>query len=71
MLQAMSGRQCSRTGCSRGAAWTLTYDYADAMIAVGPLSPVADPHGYDLCELHSETLSAPHGWRVVRYRAPE
>jgi len=26
----------------------------------------AEPHTYDLCEQHSERLSAPRGWEVVR-----
>jgi len=30
----------------------------------------AEPHCYDLCRAHAETLSAPRGWEVVRL-APE
>ncbi|MGN6160733.1 MAG: DUF3499 family protein, partial [Marmoricola sp.] len=26
----------------------------------------AEPHAYDLCEAHSERLSAPRGWSVLR-----
>jgi hypothetical protein len=33
---------------------------------LGPLSTYAEPHAYDLCELHSERLSAPRGWEVLR-----
>lgn len=66
----MNGRQCSRTGCSAPAVVTLTYDYADSLVAVGPLSPGPDPHGYDLCEEHDRRLSVPVGWSVIRYREP-
>lgn len=50
---------------------TLTYDYADSLVAVGPLSPVADPHGYDLCSVHDARLTVPHGWHVLRYSPPD
>ncbi len=33
---------------------------------LGPLATYAEPHAYDLCELHSERLSAPRGWEVLR-----
>lgn len=33
---------------------------------VGPLATYAEPHAYDLCELHSQRLSAPRGWEVMR-----
>jgi hypothetical protein len=33
---------------------------------VGPLATYAEPHSYDLCELHAEGLTAPRGWEVVR-----
>jgi len=59
-------RRCSRTACSRPAATTLTYVYADQTAVLGPLATYAEPHAYDLCELHSERLSAPRGWEVVR-----
>lgn len=45
---------------------TLTFVYADRTAVLGPLSTYAEPHAYDLCELHSERLSAPRGWEVVR-----
>lgn len=67
----MIGRQCSRTGCRGAAAVTLTYDYADSLVAVGPLSPFADPHGYDLCAAHDARLTVPHGWQILRYAPPE
>ena len=33
---------------------------------VGPLATYAEPHAYDLCDVHSERLSAPRGWEVLR-----
>ncbi|MCL2543075.1 MAG: DUF3499 domain-containing protein [Nocardioidaceae bacterium] len=45
---------------------TLTYVYADQTAVLGPLATYAEPHAYDLCEFHSERLSAPRGWEVVR-----
>jgi hypothetical protein len=59
-------RRCSRTACGRPAVTTLTYVYADQTAVLGPLATYAEPHAYDLCELHSERLSAPRGWEVVR-----
>lgn len=45
---------------------TLTYVYADSTAVLGPLATFAEPHAYDLCDVHSERLSAPRGWEVVR-----
>ena len=44
--------------------------YADQTAVVGPLATYAEPHAYDLCDPHSERLSAPRGWEVLRL-APE
>ena len=59
-------RRCSRTACGRPAVCTLTYVYADQTAVLGPLATYAEPHAYDLCEAHSERLSAPRGWEVLR-----
>jgi hypothetical protein len=59
-------RRCSRTACARGAVATLTYVYADQTAVLGPLATYAEPHAYDLCAFHSERLSAPRGWEVLR-----
>ena len=63
----MNGRPCNKVACIHEATSTLTYVYADAMAVLGPLSQLAEPHSYDLCEGHAETLSAPQGWQVVRH----
>lgn len=59
-------RRCSRTACGRPAVNTLTYVYADQTAVLGPLATFAEPHAYDLCDAHSERLSAPRGWEVLR-----
>jgi hypothetical protein len=63
----MDARPCSKVACQNEAVATLTYDYADAMAVLGPLSFVSEPHSHDLCEKHSERLSVPQGWQVVRH----
>ena len=45
---------------------TLTYDYKDSTVVLGPLATAADPNSYDLCDEHAEHLTAPRGWQVVR-----
>jgi hypothetical protein len=64
-------RRCSRTACGRPASTTLTYVYADQTAVVGPLATYAEPHAYDLCEAHSQRLSAPRGWEVMRLMADD
>jgi hypothetical protein len=59
-------RRCSRIACGRPAVTTLTYVYADQTAVVGPLATYAEPHSYDLCDVHGERLSAPRGWEVLR-----
>jgi hypothetical protein len=59
-------RRCSRAACGRPAVTTLTYVYSDQTAVLGPLATFAEPHAYDLCEAHSERLSAPRGWEVLR-----
>jgi hypothetical protein len=59
-------RRCSRTACGRPAVATLTYVYADSTAVLGPLATYAESHCYDLCSAHSERLTAPRGWEVLR-----
>lgn len=33
---------------------------------LGPLATQVEPHGYDLCRVHGQALSAPRGWEVIR-----
>lgn len=50
----------------RPAVATLTYVYSDQTAVLGPLATYAEPHCYDLCEAHSDRLTAPRGWEVMR-----
>ncbi len=59
-------RRCSRSACRGPAVATLTYVYADSTAVLGPLATYAEPHCYDLCAPHSERLTAPRGWEVLR-----
>lgn len=59
-------RRCSKPSCTRVAVATLTYVYADSTAVLGPLATYAEPHCYDLCQVHSERMTAPLGWEVVR-----
>ena len=61
-------RRCSKVSCELTAQHTLTYVYADQEVVIGPLAQQAEPHSYDLCAPHAQSLTAPQGWQVVRYR---
>ena len=62
----MSGRTCSRASCTKAAIKTLTYVYSDSTAVLGPLATYAEPHNYDLCAAHSERLTVPVGWQVIK-----
>lgn len=64
----MRERLCSKVGCAREAVATLTFDYGDQMAALGPLGTMPDPHAHDLCAIHTERLTVPQGWLVVRHQ---
>jgi hypothetical protein len=49
------------------AVATLTYAYSDLTAVVGPLATFAEPHSYDLCEVHALRLTVPRGWEVLRH----
>ncbi|AXT85724.1 DUF3499 domain-containing protein [Aeromicrobium sp. A1-2] len=59
-------RRCTRSACSQTAVATLTYVYADQTAVLGPLATYAEPHTYDLCAQHTQRMSAPQGWSVLR-----
>lgn len=60
-------RICSKVGCRREAVTTMTYDYEGRMAAIGPLGAGNDPHAHDLCAIHTERMSMPAGWTVLRH----
>ncbi len=62
-------RLCARVGCGRDAAATLTADYGDRMMAVGPLSPERTPPALDLCVWHRDALRPPEGWTIAWHEA--
>ena len=62
----VSRRRCSKPSCTQPAVSTLTYVYADSTAVVGPLATYAEPHCYDLCQMHTDRLTAPRGWEIVR-----
>lgn len=64
----MENRPCSRIACGEPSVATLTFDYADSMAVLGPLSFDGDPHSFDLCTRHAARTSAPRGWQLVRHR---
>lgn len=60
-------RLCARVGCGTTAVSTLTADYDDRIMAVGPLSPDRTPPALDLCERHAAALTPPEGWTLLRH----
>ena len=64
---SVSGRKCTRPSCASNATHTLTYIYSDSTAVLGPLSTFAEPHTYDLCNEHSERLTVPQGWTVIKH----
>lgn len=66
-----SMRQCSKTSCQTAAVATLTYNYADSTVVLGPMSRRAEPHTYDLCGKHARSMTAPKGWEMLRIAPPE
>ena len=62
-----AGRRCSKNGCNEIAAKTLIYVYSDSTAVLGPLATYAEPHSFDFCNSHSERLTVPRGWTVIRH----
>ncbi len=62
-----AGRRCSKSSCRESASKTLTYIYSDSTAVLGPLSTYAEPHAFDFCDSHSERLTVPRGWTVIRH----
>lgn len=59
-------RLCTKTACSLPAAATLTFNYAESTVVLGPMSQRAEPHAHDLCTKHSRQFTAPVGWEFLR-----
>jgi hypothetical protein len=43
----------------------LIYVYNESTAVLGPLATFAEPHTYDLCEVHTQRLSVPKGWSII------
>lgn len=41
--------------------------YSDSTAVVGPLATSAEPHSWDLCEVHAVRITAPLNWELVRH----
>lgn len=48
----------------------MTYAYSESTAVVGPLAAASEPHSWDLCERHAQSITAPLGWELVRYDLP-
>jgi hypothetical protein len=59
-------RSCKHPTCTARPVATLTFSYADSTAVLGPLAMRPEPHTYDLCERHAESLTPPRGWEVIR-----
>lgn len=59
-------RLCTKTACSQPAAATLTFNYADSTVVLGPMSQRAEPHAHDLCAKHARQFTAPVGWEFLQ-----
>ena len=59
-------RLCTKTACSNSAAATLTFNYADSTVVLGPMSQRAEPHAHDLCAKHAQQFTAPVGWEFLQ-----
>ena len=70
-VRQVRSRRCSRAGCPYPATSTLTYAYRDSTAVLGPLANQVEPHCYDLCQSHAQSLSAPRGWEVIRLAVEE
>nr|WP_139084337.1 DUF3499 family protein [Nesterenkonia sp. F] len=65
-----SSRRCTRSSCGQPAVATLTYSYRDSTVVVGPMSVYPEPHTYDLCARHADSVTPPRGWEVLRLDYP-
>lgn len=58
-------RKCSRTSCNERAVAILSYNYADQVAHLSPIQGLVEPHTYDLCLRHSQSLKVPLGWKII------
>lgn len=58
-------RRCTRTSCNERAVATLSYNYSEQVAHLAPIHGVVEPHTYDLCLKHSQSLTVPRGFTIV------
>lgn len=44
----------------------MIYVYAESKVIIGQLAERHEPGAFDLCRQHSQAMSAPRGWQLVR-----
>ena len=62
----MDERLCVKPTCRNYADFTLSYDYGEKVMVIGPLAPASATGGYDLCEVHASRMTAPSDWTLIR-----
>ena len=58
-------RRCSRTSCNERAVAILSYNYSEQVAHLSPIAGMVEPHTYDLCLRHSQSLTVPVGWKII------
>lgn len=58
-------RRCSRTSCNERAVAILSYNYGEQVAQLSPIQGLVEPHTYDLCSRHSQSLKVPVGWKII------
>jgi len=65
MSRVAGVRRCSRTSCNERAVAILSYNYGDQIAHLSPIQGFVEPHTYDLCLRHSQSLKVPLGWKII------
>ena len=65
MSRSSGVRRCSRTSCNERAVAILSYNYGDQVAHLSPIQGFVEPHTYDLCLRHSQSLKVPVGWKII------
>jgi hypothetical protein len=61
-------RACTKTGCSRPAIATCSFNYGRRQIWFTPLADDREPGCIDLCADHVARFGAPLGWDIADLR---
>ena len=65
MSRGSGVRRCTRTSCNQRAVAILSYNYAEQVAHLAPIQGLVEPHTYDLCLSHSQSLKVPLGWKII------